>query len=164
MPSTTTNPERVTLATMKAERSQLMQDLTRLDTAIAAWESYVGGGSRGPVSAPARQPAKAAVKRAVANHGNGQKAPTTAKRTASGSASPAQTAILSVIRSSNKDGWSTADLAKALTERRVITTSKGAADKVRKALGRLKERGVVVSKRQGSGKFARTTWTLAKAK
>jgi hypothetical protein len=162
MPSTTAASHLTkALAEMKAERGVLIKQLKQLDTMIATTEAYTAGSSRLAGSpAPAARPAKPASNRPATTRQNGH-SPTGAGTGSRQPDSPVQTAILSVIRENGKS-WSAADLTKALTKRGILTGGEHATDKVRKSLSGLRGRGVVVSKRQGDGKFAPTVWKLAK--
>ena len=166
MPSTTAASHLTkALAEMRAERGALMKRLTHLDAAIAATQTYVGGGSSQPTGARAQapRPAKAASKRSAVSGQTGQTAknPKGARSGSRQPDSPLQTAILSVVREGGKS-WSAADITKALTKRGLLASGEHATDKVRKSLNGLRGRGIVVSKRQGDGKFAPTVWKLAK--
>ena len=162
MPSTATPSHvRRALDEMSAERKALMNRLSDLDTLIAATQTYYGSAAgQASHGRPAARPVPRAPKSTVAR----KSSVAAARSKSSGPDSPLQAAVVGMMRSGGKAGWSAAALGDALVKSGVIgnAEAKRANEKVRKALNGLKRRGVVIAKHQGAGKFARAEWKLAK--
>ena len=153
MPSSTASHLSRALDDMRAEYQLLAKRASKLQTAIAAAEEYVGTPRPVKRSIPARQ--------------NGRSAAKPKRAPVSAAVKPQQpaidAAIVTVIREGGKRSWSAADLTSALSKRGIVKAADGpqATEKVRKALSRLRRKGVLVGKRDGEGQWAPTIWTLA---
>ena len=152
MPSPTANPMLNAIDEMRAEHRRLMSQAGELHELIVAAERYSG---------TSRQ-----AKRPIATSKNGHAAAKTSRPTPRAAVktqpAPVHEGIVAVMREDSKGSWSAADLAASLIKRGALKakSEQQARGKVRKALNGLRKKGVLVSKRDGQGTFAPTTWNL----